>query len=94
MSAPSAGSAATLAIDQVSKTYANGTHALHAVSLTVSAGEIVAVIGGSGCGKSTLLRIVSGLDQPTAGDVRVGRRRITQPLPEVGMIFQEPRLLP
>ncbi len=94
MSTPSAGSAATLEIDQVSKTYANGTQALHAVSLTVSAGEIVAVIGGSGCGKSTLLRIVSGLDRPTAGVVSVGRQRITQPLPEVGMIFQEPRLLP
>jgi sulfonate transport system ATP-binding protein len=94
MTGTRAASAATLDIAQVSKTYANGTQALHAVSLTVKAGEIVAVIGGSGCGKSTLLRIVSGLDHPTAGDVRVDGRRITEPLPEVGMIFQEPRLLP
>jgi sulfonate transport system ATP-binding protein len=83
-----------LEIQSVSKTYANGTHALERVTLTVNAGEILAVVGGSGCGKSTLLRIVSGLDTPTAGHVEVDGARITAPHPAVGLIFQEPRLLP
>ena len=83
-----------LTIDTVDKTYANGTHALERVSLSVNAGEIVAIVGGSGCGKSTLLRIISGLDQPSTGAVEVDSQRITAPHPAVGLIFQEPRLLP
>ncbi len=83
-----------LTIDTVDKTYANGTHALERMSLTVNAGEIVAIVGGSGCGKSTLLRIISGLDQPSTGAVEVDNQRITAPHPAVGLIFQEPRLLP
>ena len=83
-----------LEIQTISKTYANGTHALDRVSLQVAAGEIVAVVGGSGCGKSTLLRVISGLDQPSTGSVDVDGVRITAPHPAVGLIFQEPRLLP
>ena len=83
-----------LTIDNVSKTYANGTHALERVSLNVNAGEIVAIVGGSGCGKSTLLRIISGLETTSGGQVDVDGERITTPHPAVGMIFQEPRLLP
>ncbi len=83
-----------LMIDKVSKTYVNGIQALDGVSLTVAAGEIVAVIGASGCGKSTLLRIISGLDQPSRGTVEVDGQRILSPHPAVGLIFQEPRLLP
>jgi len=83
-----------LVIDTVSKTYPNGTHALESLSLKVAAGEIVAIVGGSGCGKSTLLRIVSGLERPSSGNVEVEGVRITAPHPAVGLIFQEPRLLP
>jgi sulfonate transport system ATP-binding protein len=83
-----------LEIQSVSKTYPNGTHALERVTLSVNAGEIVAIVGGSGCGKSTLLRIISGLDQPSLGSVDVDGERITAPHPAVGLIFQEPRLLP
>lgn len=83
-----------LTIETVSKTYPNGTQALERISLEVSAGEIVAIVGGSGCGKSTLLRIISGLESPTTGQVDVDGQRITAPHPAVGMIFQEPRLLP
>ncbi len=83
-----------LAIDRVSKTYVNGLLALDRVSLSVAAGEIVAIVGASGCGKSTLLRIVSGLDQPSSGRVAVDGQHIVTPHPAVGLIFQEPRLLP
>ena len=83
-----------LRIDRVSKTYPNGVRALEAVSLAVEPGEIVAVVGGSGCGKSTLLRLISGLDAPTAGAILLDDARITAPHERIGIIFQEPRLLP
>src|SRR6186713_2068635 len=83
-----------LVLDRIGKTYPNGVHALERVSLNVELGEIVAVVGGSGCGKSTLLRAVGGLDTPTQGTVTLDRERITAPHEKIGMIFQEPRLLP
>ena len=83
-----------LGLRHLSKTYANGTAALSDVSLDVAEGEIVAVVGGSGCGKSTLLRLVAGLDQPSAGSIRLGADAITRPHPAIGIVFQEPRLLP
>ena len=83
-----------LNLERVGKTYPNGVHALDAVTLGVAPGEIVAVIGGSGCGKSTLLRAISGLDTPTQGSVRLDDVTITRPHEQIGIIFQEPRLLP
>lgn len=83
-----------LELNAVSKTYATGTEALAKVSLTVQRSEILAIVGGSGCGKSTLLRLVAGLDRPSAGQVRVDGTVISGPHPSVGLVFQEPRLLP
>jgi sulfonate transport system ATP-binding protein len=83
-----------LVLDAVDKTYPNGVHALERVSATINLGEIVAIIGGSGCGKSTLLRAVSGLDPATSGSVTLDRVTITAPHAKIGIIFQEPRLLP
>ncbi|MBI5112482.1 MAG: ABC transporter ATP-binding protein [Rhodovulum sp.] len=83
-----------LVLDQLGKTYANGVRALDAVSLALPLGEIVAVVGGSGCGKSTLLRLVSGLDRPTDGTVRLDGEAIAAPHEKIGLVFQEPRLLP
>src|SRR5208282_1937936 len=83
-----------LVLDRVSKTYPSGVHALGGVSLEVELGEIVAVIGGSGCGKSTLLRAVGGLDPPSEGAVLLDGERILAPHQKIGIIFQEPRLLP
>jgi sulfonate transport system ATP-binding protein len=83
-----------LVLDRLSKTYADGTHALQAISLQVRPAEIVALIGGSGCGKTTLLRLIAGLDRASEGAVRLGDETITEPHPAVGVVFQEPRLLP
>jgi sulfonate transport system ATP-binding protein len=68
--------------------------ALERVDLDVARGEIVSLVGTSGCGKSTLLRIVGGLDSPTTGRVRIDGRAVAGPSPDVGFIFQEPRLMP
>ncbi|SFU78556.1 sulfonate transport system ATP-binding protein [Methylobacterium sp. 174MFSha1.1] len=83
-----------LILDRLSKTYADGTRALADISLSLRAGEIVALIGGSGCGKTTLLRLIAGLDRASAGTVSLDGEGITAPHPGVGIVFQEPRLLP
>lgn len=83
-----------LALDKVSKIYPNGVHALERFSSEINPGEIVAIIGGSGCGKSTLLRAIAGLDRASAGTVTLDGVAITAPHAKIGIIFQEPRLLP
>src|SRR5579863_3274003 len=67
--------------------------ALRDVSLTIDAGDFVALLGPSGCGKSTLLRLVAGLDHPDAGSMVWDAGH--QPKPgEVGFVFQDATLLP
>ena len=83
-----------LALDRVSKTYPNGVHALARVSAVVRQGESVAISGGSGCGKSTLLRAIAGLDRASSGAVTLDGEAIASPHAKIGIIFQEPRLLP
>ena len=83
-----------LALQKVGKTYPNGVHALERFSANIQPGEIVAIIGGSGCGKSTLLRAVAGLDRATAGSIVLDDIKIMAPHEKIGIIFQEPRLLP
>jgi sulfonate transport system ATP-binding protein len=83
-----------LALNSLSKTYPNGVHALERFSGEIQPGEIVAIIGGSGCGKSTLLRAVAGLDRASTGAVTLDETPIVAPHPKIGIIFQEPRLLP
>ena len=83
-------SADAIRIAEVSKIYRTGRTellALDKISLTVHDGEFVCLIGASGCGKSTLLNLVAGLDQPSAGQVDTGGRK-------VGLMFQEPALFP
>ncbi|WP_405285131.1 ABC transporter ATP-binding protein [Gaopeijia maritima] len=82
---------------------AGGTlEVLRGISLTVEAGEAVAIIGASGAGKSTLLHIIGALDLPTEGDVRLGGTSIAGLAPtelaavrnrHVGFVFQFHHLL-
>jgi len=78
-------------------------HALRGVSLSVEAGEYVAIVGPSGCGKSTLLQLAGGLDAPTSGSVEVmgtrldtlSDRELTRlRLTRLGFVFQRFHLLP
>jgi putative ABC transport system ATP-binding protein len=96
---------AVLEIDQVVRTYGSGhtqVRALDGVSLTVEAGELVAVMGPSGAGKSTLLHLAGGLDRPTGGTIRVmgtelgglGRAGLAAlRRRRVGYVFQELNLI-
>ena len=81
-------------LDRLGKIYPNGVNALERFSAEIRLGEIVAIIGGSGCGKSTLLRAVAGLDRATSGAVTLDDIAIAAPHAKIGIIFQEPRLLP
>jgi len=68
--------------------------ALRAVSFSVAAQEFVCVLGPSGSGKSTLLRILGGLLIPTSGEVTLGEQPLRGPHPKVGLVFQDPNLMP
>jgi NitT/TauT family transport system ATP-binding protein len=67
---------------------------LDGLDLTVAAGGIVALIGPNGSGKSTLLRVIAGLLAPDHGSVTLDGDPVTAPDPRIGLVFQEPRLLP
>lgn len=67
---------------------------LDGIDLEIPGGGIVALIGPNGSGKSTLLRVIAGLLVPDAGDARLDGTAIVGPDPRIGLVFQEPRLLP
>jgi ABC-type nitrate/sulfonate/bicarbonate transport system ATPase subunit len=68
--------------------------ALEGIDLAVQPGEVVALIGPNGSGKSTLLRVAAGLLTPRRGTVELDGRIVREPDPAIGLVFQEPRLLP
>ena len=95
-----AGTGSTLddiTITGVSRTFAiqgEPLRVLDGIDLHVPGGGIVAIVGPSGSGKSTLLRLIAGLLAPDSGTIEVGGRPVVGPAPAVGLVFQEPRLLP
>lgn len=66
---------------------------LEDITCQVEEREFVCLVGPSGCGKSTLLRVVAGLEQPTAGEIRLDGESVTRPSRSVGFVFQEPTLM-
>jgi len=88
---------ARLAVQQVSKTYPNGTRAVERVTFEVPDGAWLVVLGPSGSGKTTLLRLLAGLETVTRGVLRFGDRIINDLPPQqrdVAMVFQHPALYP
>ena len=82
-----------ISLHQVDKRFADGLQALDSVSLSVSAGEFIALLGPSGCGKSTVLRLAAGLETASSGTLSApallpGRDSQT------ACVFQEPTLMP
>ncbi|MGE0785382.1 MAG: ABC transporter ATP-binding protein [Sandaracinaceae bacterium] len=74
-----------------------GNAILRGIDLEVPDGALVVLVGPSGCGKSTLLRTIAGLEQPDAGQVRIGDRDVTRLAPrerDVAMVFQSYALYP
>jgi len=94
---PGRGAETYVVVDGVRKVYNAGASALEAVSsvsFAARAGEFVSILGPSGCGKSTLLMMVAGLEPLTAGRIDVAGQPITGPRADIGVIFQDPVLLP
>ena len=83
-----------LTVEALSKIYPDGTRALSRVSFTLQTGAIGIVLGASGCGKTSLLRIAAGLEDATEGRVALDGEAIVAPHEAIGLVFQEPRLLP
>ena len=89
-------------LENVSKSYNNGVHALRDINLTIEDGEFVYIIGPTGSGKSTLIKLLDGEEIPDQGrvlvnDVDVGKLRHSK-VPfyrrSIGVVFQDFRLLP
>ncbi len=88
-------------IEDVTKRFPGGQEALKALSLSIEKGEMVFVTGHSGAGKSTLLRLIALIERPTSGQVivdgqntgRVSKRKIPAYRREMGMVFQDHKLL-
>ena len=81
----------------ISKTFPDGTQALHSVNLEIHDGELLALVGPSGCGKTTLLRIFAGLDTATEGEIFFDESEISKLPPDqrdLGMVFQNYALFP
>ena len=87
----------TLELRHLNKRYPGGDWAVRDVELVIDDGEFFVIVGPSGCGKSTLLRMITGLEEPTAGDVlidEVNVNRVRSNEREIAMAFQEYALYP
>jgi len=81
----------------LSKTYdtAHGSvPAVRNISFKVAAGEFLCIVGPSGCGKTTILHLLGGLIPPTEGQVLLAGHPLSEPPPEISVVFQNPNLMP
>jgi len=88
---------AEIKLENLHKTYDDGTKALRGIDLTIQDHDFVVLLGPSGCGKSTLLRQIAGLDQPTEGEIHFDGKLMngTKPMERnVSMVFQNFALYP
>ncbi|MEZ0355297.1 ABC transporter ATP-binding protein [Mycobacterium sp. SA01] len=88
---------AEIVLDHVSKNYPDGAVAVKDLSLTIADGEFVILVGPSGCGKSTTLNMIAGLEDISAGELRIGGDRVNEKAPrerDIAMVFQSYALYP
>ena len=86
-----------LQLQQLKKTFPDGTEAVKGVDLSIGEGELIVLLGPSGCGKTTTLRMAAGLEVPSDGQVVIDGRDVTQLRPahrDVGFVFQFYALYP
>ncbi|CAN7674299.1 ABC transporter ATP-binding protein [Devosia sp. LjRoot16] len=86
-----------LKIEHVDKSFErNGvtSEVLKDISLEISEGEVISIIGHSGCGKSTLLNLIAGLTEVSSGAIVLGSEVVSGPGPERAVVFQNHSLLP
>ena len=86
-----------IVLDNVTKVFPNGVHAVDGVSLTIDDGEFMVLVGPSGCGKTTLLRSIGGLETVSGGRISIGGRDVTREAPgsrDLAMVFQNYALYP
>lgn len=87
-----------LSLENISFKYKNNSDLiLDQISLSLEEGKILAIVGPSGGGKSTLLRLLSGLEHPMDGEIRINNKDVTYEKPEkraIGMLFQDYALFP
>ncbi|WP_092177204.1 ABC transporter ATP-binding protein [Bosea sp. OK403] len=94
--APARPKAADIAVEDVQKSYGSML-AVRGVSFEIEPGHVLSLLGPSGCGKTTIMRMIAGLIDPTAGDIRIGGRSVTAtPVHRrnIGMLFQNYALFP
>jgi NitT/TauT family transport system ATP-binding protein len=82
-----------LRVTNLRKVYRN-LEVIRNVSLRVAAREFVSILGPSGCGKTTLLMMVAGLIEAAEGDILIHGKPVTGPRRDIGVVFQQPVLLP
>jgi hypothetical protein len=85
-----------IALQGVTKNW-GAAHAVKGIDFHVKSGSFVVLLGPSGCGKSTTLRLISGLDTPSSGTIRIGDRDVTHLPPaqrKIAMVFQSYALFP
>ncbi|MEG1680907.1 MAG: ATP-binding cassette domain-containing protein, partial [Stenotrophomonas sp.] len=88
---------AKVQFDSVRKVYDNGQVAVAGASFDIADGELMVLVGPSGCGKSTLLRMVAGLEEISAGSLRIDERMVNDVAPkdrDIAMVFQNYALYP
>ncbi|MBL4907487.1 MAG: sn-glycerol-3-phosphate import ATP-binding protein UgpC [Sneathiella sp.] len=88
---------ASVALENIQKTYPNGFKAIHGVDVDIQDGEFLVLVGPSGCGKSTLLRMIAGLEPVTEGVMGIGGRKVNKLEPserDIAMVFQNYALYP
>ena len=88
---------AALAFEGVTKVFPDGTEAVSDFDLDVGDGELMVLVGPSGSGKSTALRMLAGLEEATAGTIRIGTRVVNDVAPkdrDIAMVFQSYALYP